>query len=751
MSVMLGRTLNFLSGLGAEPGWGVPSATERHSLPPSTKQWMEAVVACLTKQEEEEMAVKQLESLVSKLCQPGVKSSVLSDCLVRGMFLSLLGYDTSCLYMHCIKLAGAPRHLHRRMGYLGCSLMPSSSPQLPLLLTNCLLRELESRDVSDLCLGLTSLCSLVTGSLGTELLPLLVPRVQALQQHESPLVRRKVLACLHHLSSLSPSLWDSLRQGLGVALSDPHPGVALSALQVLSSTLSASDPIHWVASCLEGGLHLVTQLRQEGQKAPHGEYSKWADFYLASLLRRAQLSVFSGEYKELATRLKGFLQRCLERASKDRLCQATVLEAVIAVSVLQEQTELSNLALRQVSVMLSSPQTEVVYSGLVGLQAIFSCQPPCLSGEQERTVLACLSHQDLPIQRRTLELLLVLAQAPSSGRSNIVERVLNHLKQEGANRQELMLGGLLPRLAELIKAGDQALDWKAGALLRLLQLSRGEAREACCQVLKDLLCPLAKVEADPDPASELELNQVVEKLGSLLRGLAVGDSAKGPPVVAELFAWLQGQWGEGRVEEIMEVAALGEKYMLKGELGAVESCLWALSKLYNRNSCRESIDIHPFIQSCSVSEDVTLRSVASQVLALITMSHHLDTAATGTELDWSLGFLDKHVCESLVKGGRPYIPKSWRLSEIKSSLSEKPLVLMSSSLNVCSPRESVSSSATLPEEGQSQGAQLWTMEGRVEEKEESPASDKEREQSLPSLSSGTDLSSLASVLNEEWN
>merc|ERR1712192_88699 len=67
-----------------------------------------------------------------------------------------LGYDTSPAHIHCVKLASAGTILQRKMGYLACSLLVASSDQLSLLLTNTVLRDLASTNMSELQIGLVA-------------------------------------------------------------------------------------------------------------------------------------------------------------------------------------------------------------------------------------------------------------------------------------------------------------------------------------------------------------------------------------------------------------------------------------------------------------------------------------------------------------------------------------------------------------------------------------------------------------------
>ena len=90
------------------------------------------VCGAVSKAEEEELCLKQLELVSSKLSQPGVTVGTMSDCMVckkmkwlifeiqnsqvRIIHIAHLGYDTTSAHIHCVKLAGAGTILQRKMG-----------------------------------------------------------------------------------------------------------------------------------------------------------------------------------------------------------------------------------------------------------------------------------------------------------------------------------------------------------------------------------------------------------------------------------------------------------------------------------------------------------------------------------------------------------------------------------------------------------------------------------------------------------
>ena len=93
------------------------------------------------------MCRRQLEVVMTKLGQKGVTPGVVSDCMVRVVYMHLLGYDCSPVFIHCVKMAG-------KMGTLACCLMIPPTHQLALLVTNSILTDLASKNIVDIRLGL---------------------------------------------------------------------------------------------------------------------------------------------------------------------------------------------------------------------------------------------------------------------------------------------------------------------------------------------------------------------------------------------------------------------------------------------------------------------------------------------------------------------------------------------------------------------------------------------------------------------
>ena len=131
---------------------------------------------------------RQLELIIRKLSSKNVSPGVSSDCLVRLVYIHLLGYDCSSSFIHCVKLAGGGTVLARKMGYLACHVMIPPTHDLMLLLTNTILIDISSSNMIDIQLGLVAAANLVTKHL-IQLVPVLVERVTPLLRHSCHLIR----------------------------------------------------------------------------------------------------------------------------------------------------------------------------------------------------------------------------------------------------------------------------------------------------------------------------------------------------------------------------------------------------------------------------------------------------------------------------------------------------------------------------------------------------------------------------------
>ncbi|XP_023338724.1 AP-4 complex subunit epsilon-1-like [Eurytemora carolleeae] len=192
MSEILQKTFNVLVGSGEGVGWGSPTSSNPHSLSGSLAATLRQLALAPLK-EEKELCRVQIENCVSILSNPETSPSTTAECLVKGMFIQLMGQDASGLQIYAVKMAQASSLLHRKLGYLASSILIPNSSELLLLLTNCVMRDICSKSVPSILTGLIAACNLICDN---SILSLLTDKVIQLVNYKNHLVRNKALITL---------------------------------------------------------------------------------------------------------------------------------------------------------------------------------------------------------------------------------------------------------------------------------------------------------------------------------------------------------------------------------------------------------------------------------------------------------------------------------------------------------------------------------------------------------------------------
>ena len=742
MSGILTRSLHYLqtvAGEGPGPGWAVPSAGQRHSLPAGLAGWMHQVSLCLDREEEKILVTRQLDLLTARLAQKNVNPGVACDSMVRLLYIYMLGYDVSAALDHCVKLAGSSNILARKMGYLSSSLMIPPSDKLLLLLTNSIIRDISSNNIVDVQLGLVAAANIVNSSM-LDLVPLLVCRAAGLLKHRSHLVRSKSLILLDWLCQLDPSQWPPVSTAVIHCLEDVNPGVVTFALQLLSRHLSHTDGHSRLvtSAVMELQLSLTAGNKMPGDYHYKGHTVPHLHIYCVKIYRRLASTISSD--RSVCDGVISVLQSCLTTnlGCKDLIIQALIYEVVLTVSSIEGAQCLLPLCLRSLSSFLSSRQSSVVYCGLCGLEEIFGRGGSGgTTRDQEAAVLSCLASPDTNIQRKAAQLVLLLASRDNL--VSIVDRVLGHVARVRSDYSTV-----LDRLVTIMeKYGDNVdCDWKASTLLRIIQVSKNRQRDFMMERLKLLL---SCEEAEGDAATVLELNRVRLKLRSLLADIVRSRQSAGkviPISVICLSVWCEAQFS---VEEVQAVVAgileTGREY--KAQVPVVTHCIQALQTLAIRHG-RDQLGgaALNYIKENISHQDQNVRHTADQCLALMEDSTSGVSHQSTSTIDLSLTFLDWYVVKSLESGQASFHPRPCNQPAASSQL-----VTSSYSVLHRSP------SSPVVKETSPVVKSVWTDEGRLdpekqqeeeEEKKKLQTSDIENVQIEP-------LENNVSDLNDDWD
>ena len=487
MSGMLSKTLKYLQSVGGDgaPGWSVPSPGHTHSLCPGLAGWLHQVSSCLDREQEMLLVRKQIDLVTERLKQKRVSDGNASDCMVRLVYIYLLGYDISAALGHCVKLAGSNNILTRKMGYLSSSLMIPPSDKLLLLLTNSIIMDISSNNIVDIQLGLVAAANIINSSM-VELVPSLVVKASGLLRHSCHLVRGKSLILLDRLCQLDPSQWPGVCSDIVTCLEDVNPGVVTFVVQVLSRHLSGSNKD--IAKLVISGLVKLQLNVSEGKLASDYLYKGYVMPHLQVFCVRlyGNLSSIISQDSKLSDSVITVLQSLLNnhQACKELIILALMFEVVVAITRIQSAQCLLPLCLRTMSSFVSSRHSATAYTGLCGLERVFRVKCPGATGrEEEGAVLSCLSHPDSNIHSMAAQIVLLLAS-----RENVVSIVDRVLTQVSRSRSTSDHSVLMDRLVVIMEQyGDTVdSDWKARTFLKIIQFSKHAQRDvySCLSLLK---------------------------------------------------------------------------------------------------------------------------------------------------------------------------------------------------------------------------------------------------------------------------
>lgn len=165
------------------------------------------------------------------------------------IYFDILGYDVQFCHMNIVQLVSSENLLYKRIGYLGVTLFLYSELELQVLLTNLLLKDLDSENYLCICMALHVLSYI----LNVSLIEVFTPRIIILLQHHNMAVRKRAILCVKriiYLSNNNISIEQFLSPDIAIKLaSDPSPAI-VNAICLLLNSLPYTECIPYI-SCIE--------------------------------------------------------------------------------------------------------------------------------------------------------------------------------------------------------------------------------------------------------------------------------------------------------------------------------------------------------------------------------------------------------------------------------------------------------------------------------------------------------------------
>lgn len=124
---------------------------------------------------------------------PGSWQRQMKEYLVRLIYCEMLGHEASFGHFNAVKMAQSTGLLEKRVGYLASCVLLHENHELIVLLINTMQRDLQSSNLVEICMALTTISRLMNA----EMTPAVLPAIMKLLAHPREIVRKKAVLALH--------------------------------------------------------------------------------------------------------------------------------------------------------------------------------------------------------------------------------------------------------------------------------------------------------------------------------------------------------------------------------------------------------------------------------------------------------------------------------------------------------------------------------------------------------------------------
>ncbi|KAI0748602.1 ARM repeat-containing protein [Daedaleopsis nitida] len=341
---------------------------------------------------------------------------------------------------YAINLAEAGQTIqNKRTGYLFCAEVMPLEHELQLMLVNSIRKDLESSEVSRICLALDTLIQ----SPSQDIVPAIQSRLHDLLSHYSPHVKRRTLLAFDTLSQLEPNILQDIVSKTGKRLKDPDPIVVGSALRLGNTLVNANvlpaEKYHIVVSEL---------LNATWARRPRPSDSMLLNKILHAI---SQLTPSADDLKTIQEILEHYaplgppayaiIHQCFRAAAASDTKDLMDVQTTAGISIVKEIRHL-----------LTSNDTNGLYLFVTCLSSVDPTLwagtspdiPPVLEGWEVERVMQLLESDDKLIRKQTLRTLFHVDQAiVESYYARAIQGDLPSTSTQGSDDN-------LPRLLEIL-------------------------------------------------------------------------------------------------------------------------------------------------------------------------------------------------------------------------------------------------------------------------------------------------------------
>ena len=507
---------------------------------------IQAIGDSKSKQEEDKIMSAESELLKSEISKTTLTSIQKKECLIRAIYLEMLGHDASFSHLHAVNLTQDKNILNKRIGYLACSLLLNDSSEFLILLVSSIQKDLQSLNWLEVCMALTTIAKFAN--------PLIIQAVSEpvlkLLDNKEIQIRKKAVMCLYKFYQIDKNSVPDCESKMKKLLCDYDPSVMAATLPFYKE-MALTNPEK--IKELVGPFIVILKQIIENKLPKEFNYHRFPGPWIQNTILEI-LSLLGKDDQHSSEMMYEVIGQCLRVADRIgiNIGYATVYQCVKTICTIYPNSHLIELASNTISRFLSSDSPNLRCTGINGLTLIIQINPSYVMNYQN-IIVDCMEENDETLKKNTFELLYKMTNLKNV--EIIVEKMMNYLKKTTLEIQSKK--DILQKIIELTERFAPDKSWFIKTINDLF-INFGDMIND--DILSKLITIISEWEKEIDDLNEFK-KYTIENYATIVENYSIISDS-----FVKLMAWVIGEYtyklyssDEEKIKGILEMLA----YLLK--------------------------------------------------------------------------------------------------------------------------------------------------------------------------------------------
>ncbi|EAY11314.1 Adaptin N terminal region family protein [Trichomonas vaginalis G3] len=515
-----------------------------------------------------------------KVCEASQRPVIVSKL----MFLDLLGHNVQWGNTEVINLMSDEAFSYKRIGYIGAAQLLDAEDDMNVLVTQTLLKDLQSRNPYIQSLAL----AYIANNASAEICTSVVTEVQRLMQGSPAFVLKRAGMAAVRIVRKNPELCETFKNSVQSLLNNSSHGIVISGLNLVIEMLTINPKLSRAWAQFASPLTKILQNLITGRLRPEYATENFCDPFMQMKTLRA-LTLLHKKAEET----ENILQTIINKSDlSSNVGRSIIYEMAETVATVSKSQSTCGLAFNSIGRLLALNDPNALYSALCAFDRVLS-RP--LKGKTDAMALQrykskvakCLGNDDPSIRRRALSVISALIDETNA--ETLIPEILGYVKLSDPDFRIDIISKVY-QAAMKFKANDR---WFISTTLDLLKESGG-------YVGTDLLSSFCEF-----VGTTSERSYVIECLSAALQ-----DANSTQPLL-QAAAFIVGEYGTNPAS-IQDISVLIQLPNVK-----LETRLYLLSAL-SRIAARigASQEILPLLTKLQTSNDTEVQQRAGELVRM---------------------------------------------------------------------------------------------------------------------------------------